>query len=165
MIHRLLDFCDLAKAVSREMHPTIHHLEDLPELQEVLELRRSQWICFEERHDDPAQMLPVPHVVDKKILAMVVVPTVAIDLSASEELFEEFQHSDASFTLYNRKAGLTLPTQRHHRISLDRTTEAALTVDEADDPLLDTWPFLLIVRTERIVTAIHVTNLRIRCDI
>jgi hypothetical protein len=31
------------------------------------------------------------------------------------------------------------------------------TVDEADGPLLDTWPFLLIVRTGRIFTA-HATN-------
>lgn len=86
MVHRLLDLCDLAKAFSREMHPTIHHAEDLSELQKVLELRRSQWICFEERHDGAAQMLLVPHVVDKKILTVVVVPAVAIDASASEEL-------------------------------------------------------------------------------
>jgi len=36
-------------------------------------------------------------------------------------------------------------------------------VDEADDPLLDTWPFLLIVRTGRIFTA-HVFNLMRVCD-
>jgi len=34
----------------------------------------------------------------------------------------------------------------------DRNTETALAVDEADDPLLETWPFLLIVRTGWIFT-------------
>jgi len=42
--------------------------------------------------------------------------------------------------------------------------EATFTVDKADDPLRETWPFLLIVRTGRIVTA-HVPNHRNRgCD-
>ncbi len=36
-------------------------------------------------------------------------------------------------------------------------------VDEADDPLLDTWPFLLIVRTGRIVTD-HATSIPEGCD-
>jgi len=37
-------------------------------------------------------------------------------------------------------------------VPLDGTAKAALAVDEADDPLLDSWPFLLIARTRRIVT-------------
>jgi len=41
--------------------------------------------------------------------------------------------------------------------------EAAVAVGEADDPLRETWPFLLIVRTGRIVTA-HVRTLRGGCD-
>ena len=36
--------------------------------------------------------------------------------------------------------------------------ETTFTVDEADDPLLDPWPFLLIVRTRRILTN-HVPTL------
>jgi hypothetical protein len=46
----------------------------------------------------------------------------------------------------------------------DRNAEAALAVDEADDPLLETWPFLLIVRTGRIFTS-HVPTIRRGCDI
>jgi hypothetical protein len=40
------------------------------------------------------------------------------------------------------------------------TTFAA---DGADDPLRETWPFLLIVRTGRIVT-FHANTLRRGCD-
>jgi hypothetical protein len=36
-------------------------------------------------------------------------------------------------------------------------------VNEPDDPLLDAWPFLLIVRTGRIVTA-HTQTLQRGCD-
>jgi hypothetical protein len=88
---------------------------------------------------------------------MVVVPTVAIDPSASEEIAEYLQRSDAPCTFYNRKSRLTLPSQRHLSIPLDRTAETAFPVDEADDPLLDSWPFLLIVRSSHFVTA-HDTN-------
>jgi hypothetical protein len=48
---------------------------------------------------------------------------------------------------------LNLPSQRHLSISLDRTAQATFTVDEADDPLLYSWPFLLIVRTGHFFTA------------
>ena len=41
---------------------------------------------------------------------------------------------------------------------MDRQTEAAFAVDEADDPLLDSWPFLLIARTGRIFTG-HVPTI------
>ena len=43
---------------------------------------------------------------------------------------------------------------------MNRTTETAFTVDEADDPSLESWPFLLIARTRRIVTGHVITILR-----
>ena len=59
----------------------------------------------------------------------------------------------ASLALHDREAGLHLPPETHLGTRMDRTTKATFTVDEADDPLLDAWPFLLIARTRRIVTA------------
>ena len=47
---------------------------------------------------------------------------------------------------------LDLPAEPATRVPHHRDREAAFTVDEADDPLLNTWPFLLIVRTGWIVT-------------
>ena len=53
----------------------------------------------------------------------------------------------------------TCQPRRQTPVAHYRDRKAAFTVDEADDPLLDTWPFLLIVRTGRIVTA-HTLTLR-----
>jgi hypothetical protein len=52
---------------------------------------------------------------------------------------------------------LDLPAESTTRIPNHRDREATFTVDEADDPLLNTWPFLLIVRTGWIVT-VHTTS-------
>ena len=68
-----------------------------------------------------------------------------------------------SLTLNHRESGLTLPSERHLSIPLDRTAEAAFSVGEADDPLLESWPFLLIARTDRIFTT-HVVTQSNGCD-
>lgn len=164
MVHRLLNLCDLTKSVNREMHPLVHHLEDSLELQEILAFRRSQWIRFEEGNHDSTEVMPSVHVVRQQVLFVVVVSFVSPYSAASEVVPDEFQCRSTLLTLDYRKAWLHLPPSAHALVALDWATEATLTVDEANDPLLDSWPFLLIVRTGRIVTAIHVTNLLIRCD-
>ena len=153
MVHRLHDRRYLFETASIEVHPTTHHVEDSLEFLEVLELGRTKWVCIEERHDDLAEVLQPAHVEPKQILLVVVASTVSIDGSASEEVLQKLEDVDASFTLRHRKPRLHLPAQRHRSISLDRAAETAFAVDEADDPLLYPWPFLLIVRTGRIVTA------------
>ena len=94
---------------------------------------------------------------------MVVVSPIAVDPSAIEKVADELESVNASHSLNYCKSWLALPFQRHLAIPLDRAAEAALSVDEADDPLLDSWPFLLIVRTGRIVTA-HDPTQSERCD-
>ena len=47
---------------------------------------------------------------------------------------------------------LDLPAEPTPRVAHHRDREASFAVDEPDDPLLSAWPFLLIVRTGRIVT-------------
>jgi hypothetical protein len=65
--------------------------------------------------------------------------------------------------LGDRELVLHLPAESAHRVANHGDGGAALTVDEADDPLLDAWPFLLIDRTGRIFTA-HVAILSRGCD-
>jgi hypothetical protein len=60
---------------------------------------------------------------------------------------------DAPLSLNHREGWLDLPTKPRGLIPEDRNTEATFAVDEADDPLRETWPFLLIVRTGRIFTS------------
>ncbi len=88
---------------------------------------------------------------------MIVVSPVAIDPATPEEVLDHFKNMGAPFALHNYESRLALPAQRHLLISLDCATEAAFTVDEADDPLLESWPFLLIVRTRWIFTN-HLSN-------
>ena len=157
MVHRLHDRCNLFETASVEMHPTTHHVEDPLELLEVLGLGRTKWVCIEERNDDPAEVVHPVHVETEQVLLVVVASAIAVDGSAPEEVLEKLEDVDASLTLRDRKPRLQLPSQRHRSIPLDRAAEAAFAVDEADDPLLYSWPFLLIVRTGRIFTAHAVT--------
>jgi hypothetical protein len=53
----------------------------------------------------------------------------------------------------------TCPAETATPVAHYRDRKAAFTVDEADNPLLNTWPFLLIARTGRIVTA-HILTLK-----
>ena len=70
---------------------------------------------------------------------------------------------DAPLSLNHREGWLDLPTKPRGLIPEDRNTEATFAVDEADDPLRETWPFLLIVRTGRIFT-FHVSTQSSGCD-
>ncbi len=94
---------------------------------------------------------------------MIVVSAVAIDLSAIKMIADHLESMKTSLSLNHREPRLALSSHRHHRITVNRTAKAAFPVDEADDPLLKTWPFLLIVRTDRIFTA-HVSTQSLSCD-
>jgi hypothetical protein len=157
MVHCLRHLCDLTKSVDRQMLAMIHHLEDLLELQEVLTLCRNQWIRIEERDDHFTKFPPSVNVEDKEVLLVIVMPAVSIDASATKEILEQLERRKTPLSLHHRKPRLHLPPTTHALVSLNRATEAAFTVDEADDPLRDLWPFLLIVRTGRIFTA-HVSH-------
>ena len=84
---------------------------------------------------------------------MVVVPAVHTDPTTSEELLQILQHVRARRRLDDRELRLDLPTELRTPLPEDRNGEAALAVDEPDDPLLESWPFLLIDRTGHIVTS------------
>ena len=88
---------------------------------------------------------------------MVIVTSVATDMAAFEEPLQLVQDMHAPRSLDHAEVRLNLPTETTTAVPEDRNTEAAFAVDEADDPLLETWPFLLIGRTGRIVTA-HATH-------
>ncbi len=95
---------------------------------------------------------------------MVVVTGVLDQIPTSELLVEKLECGSGGRRLGHRELVLDLPAESTTRVAYHRDREAALTVDEADDPLLDTWPFLLIVRTGRIFTA-HRRTLGTGCDL
>jgi hypothetical protein len=94
---------------------------------------------------------------------MIVVSVIATDLSASEEPLHSMENIDTLLSLNHRERRLNLPTRASGAVPKDRNAEAAFAVDEADDPLRETWPFLLIVRTGRIFTT-HAHTIRSRCN-
>jgi len=73
------------------------------------------------------------------------------------------KHLHALFSLDHCECRLNLPTGTTRVVPKDWNAGAAFAVDEADDPLRETWPFLLIVRTGWLFT-IHVCTLGIGCD-
>jgi hypothetical protein len=158
MIHCLGDLCDLGQPINGQMDFGPHQLNDRREFPEVIGFRRSQWIRFEERDDRAGEVGQPVDLIREQVFPMVVVPPIAIDLAAPEVILDQLKNLHAPLSLHDREDWLQLPSQPHSAIPLDWTAEAAFPVDEADDPLLDTWPFLLIFRTRRIVTA-HVPTI------
>jgi hypothetical protein len=163
VVHRLHDLRDVSHALHRQVDSLLHHADDRGELPKLIRFRRSQWIRFEERNDGLPQLHRVVHDVNEKVFPVIVSPAIAVDLSAPEVVLDRLKNMGASLSLHNREAWLELPTESDLSVPLNRTAEAAFTVDEADDPLLDPWPFLLIARTRRIVTA-HVATVPTATD-
>src|SRR5579862_7045747 len=140
-----------------------HHAHDRRELDEVVRFRRDQWMLFEKRNDADLEVREPPYLISAKRLSMVVVPGEPTDMTASEVPLQQGETLHAPLRLNDREGRLHLPADATRSIAEDRSAEASFAVDEADDPLRETWPFLLIVRTGRIVT-VHVSNLESGCD-
>jgi hypothetical protein len=96
--------------------------------------------------------------------SVIIVSIITTNLSAPEKLLQEVKHLYALFSLDHCERRLNLPARTTRVVSKDWNAEAAFAVDEADDPLRETWPFLLIVRTGWIFTN-HVSTLRNECDV
>jgi hypothetical protein len=94
---------------------------------------------------------------------MIVASRTLDDRSAPELLDEKLEAGPRARRLRGRELVLNLPAESAHVVANHGDRKAALTVDEADDPLLDTWPFLLIARTGRIFTT-HAHTLARGCD-
>jgi hypothetical protein len=131
----------------------LHADEDLRELLEVVPLGGSQRVHFEERNHDAHQLVAALHGEAQQIVPVVVVAVLLDDAPAPEDLTEDLERRPRRCRLRDRELVLDLPAECTARVADHRDREAPFAVDEADDPLLDAWPFLLIVRTDRIVTA------------
>ena len=143
-----------------EMRSRLHEVQDGGERLEVGALCGDQWIRFEERNHDLDQLSPPLHGEAEEIVVMVVVAPVLDDAPAPEHLVEEFERRPRRRRLGDRELVLDLPAEEAPGVAHDRDRETAFAVDEADDPLLETWPFLLIARTGRVVTGHDRTLLR-----
>src|SRR6266542_3356748 len=73
-------------------------------------------------------------------------------MCAPEDSLDELECEPRRCGLGDRELVLDLPAEEAPAVAHHRDREAAFAVNEPDYPLLDAWPFLLIVRTGRIVT-------------
>jgi hypothetical protein len=153
MVHRLRDMSDLDQTGHREMATFDHQPHDAGKPAELIAFCRSQWVRLEKRNDADDKIIEGPDVVAVQVFPVVVVAAIAADTPTSEEQLQLVQYLHRPLALNHRELRLDLPAEATRGVPEDRNAEAALAVDEADDPLLESWPFLLIGRTERIVTA------------
>ena len=84
---------------------------------------------------------------------MIVRSAITADVTTSEETLQQVHCTLALHSLDHRERRLDLPAEPTRAVLEDRNAEASLAVDEADDPLRKSWPFLLIVRTGWIFTS------------
>jgi hypothetical protein len=68
------------------MHPPIHHCQDSLELEEVLALRRYQWMCIEKRDDHIAKVVPPVNIEAEQVFLVIVMSAISVDASAVKEL-------------------------------------------------------------------------------
>jgi hypothetical protein len=108
------------------------------------------------RNDRGDEITEGPDAVAVQVFPVDIVTSVATDVAAFEVPLQLVQDMHAPRSLDHAEVRLDLPAETTTAVPKDRNTEAAFAVDEADDPLLETWPFLLIGRTDRIVT-VHAT--------
>ena len=145
------------------MKACFHHPDDIYKRHEVISFSRDKWVFFEERDDHLRQVGELSYRVPAQSLVMIVASDVTSDLTTVEESLQSMQGIDTPLSLDHDEARLDLPTQLRGVVPKERNTEATFAVDEADDPLRETWPFLLIVRTERIIT-LHAPTETDGCD-
>jgi hypothetical protein len=162
-IHRLADLGNPDHPFHREVESEIHHADNLREFDEVVCLCRYQWVFFEERDDQPQQIWALPYRKPAQPLSMIVGTDMKSHLTTLKKPLHSMQRIEALLSLNHREGRLDLPTWPSRVVPKDRNTEAAFAVDEADDPLRKTWPFLLIDRTGRIIT-LHAETLKKGCD-
>ena len=78
------------------------------------------------------------------MLVMIIVTVVDENLSASEVLQIDFERRQTSFPLSYDKLRKHLPTELCGFVAKNAYREASFAIGKADDPLFNSWPFLLI---------------------
>ena len=152
MVHGRCDLADTFQSIHREVDSLAHQRNNSGEPAELVRLCRSQWVFFEKRDDALLEVIERTHVVPVHRLPVIIRPTIDRYGATYKEALQIMQHIGAPLSLNDREARLDLPTEPARSVPEDRNAEAALAVDKADDPLRETQPFLLIVRTGQIFT-------------
>ena len=139
-----------------EMSTVRHRHHDGAEGLELEPLRAQEGLAVEERDDSFHEVAPVAHHQHEGGVARTAV--VLPEVSATEPALKEIQDLSPFRVLVAAELRHELETNTCGGVPLDRDMKRAFAVDEASKICIQ--PFLLIVRTDRIVTfhAIYRTN-------
>jgi hypothetical protein len=159
-VHGLGDLGDPDEPLRTLVDAAINQVDAVREFLEVRALRRAQRISGEERNDRLPQVHSRPDHVPMQWLLVVVVPAIHDHHADPKEVHELMEATDARGPLRDRELVRHLPSgsvgasTSTAGLAHEADREASFSVYETDHPstLLD-QPFLLIVRTVRIVTA------------
>ncbi len=162
-IHRLSDLGHLDQPFRTQVPAVGDELDAACELLEVLLLGGAHWVLPEERDDRLQQLDALPHHEAVQVLTVVVVATVRHDLTTREELTKLVKTRDARDALRHRElvrhlpAGSVAASALPVRLPDEADREASFSVYKTNNPAKRDQPFLLVFRTDRIVTA-HTTQ-------
>jgi hypothetical protein len=109
MIHRLHDCRDFRQSLTGEVMADRAQIDAALELGEVISLARSQRISLEERNNDLAEIISPAHYEVPKIFFVVVMSSIDVDRSNSEEFAELVQSGQTSGALDHNKRMTHLP--------------------------------------------------------
>ena len=132
------------------MATTSHLPHDAGELLEIRLLRREQRGTLEERDHSFEQRLTLAHDQDQCPIA----PAVSPDRAAAEPRLDQLEHLSSLAILAHVKLRDKLKPDAERYIALHRDGERSFSVDVPWDVAVQ--PFLLIVRTRRVVTIVYV---------
>ncbi len=135
------------------MSSVLHQLQHLTKPNEVELFGGTKWTFFEAGDHGRHEIRSPLHTEATQGVVMIVVSLLLDHHATPEDPAKGHQGGSRTTGLDHGKLVLDLPAQGHPRVSYERDRETSFPVDEADGPLLDAWPFLLIVRTGRVVTA------------
>lgn len=157
-VHRLSDLDDLNQPWAGQMMTGFDQLDAAGELLEVLLLRGVHRMLPEEWKYHLQQILPLPHDETEQVFFVVVVSRVGEHLSNPKELTNLVQAADALGALRDREfvrhliaGSVAFPTPPNG-LPDEADGEASFPVYKTNNPAKLDQPFLLIVRTQHVVT-------------
>ena len=158
MIHAFHRGQDFDQTFAVKMMTEVNHMDAMSEPFKVMAFVRPKRKSLEERNHDLDQIVATLDQELVQIFSVIVVPAVLVEPANSEEITESLKRFDTASALDDSEPVNHLPAQT---IALTIATaglahqadgEAALSINEAENPANRDQSFLLIACTGRIVT-------------
>jgi len=162
VIRRFCDLCDLDQSRHRKVPPCRADLDAAREAFEVVPLRRTKRVRPKERDHDLEELVARSNDESMQVLLVVVVPSVDRHGTDAEEVPQLVETANAARSLDHHEAvghlvaGRVATSPSPIGLLDEADGEATFSIHETDYPADSDQPFLLVFRTDRLVT-VHAT--------